>query len=332
MGGSAVYLSASAAARQCGVSVKALRLYEQRGLVLPMRSEAGWRVYGPGEMARIGEIVALRALGLTLSQVERLPRGDDGGLAMMLRAHQASLEDRLGQLAAIVDRVRGLRNDLAQGKASSITDVVQPEIAFDLPWPWGGERFELRDIRTVNYIIGSLGSGKTRLAQTLAQIMPGGSFLGLDRLEAGGAAARAMLARDPALKASVDRVVGWLLEEGAKPSGALTALLAGIIGAKGEVVVVDMVEEGLDQETQTALAAYLRLGAMGKTLFLLTRSSAILDLAMIGPNEGVILCPANHSVPRRVLPYHGAVGYESVANCLATPQVRARIAARPVPA
>ncbi|MEI9902006.1 MAG: hypothetical protein WDN31_20020 [Hyphomicrobium sp.] len=26
------------------------------------------------------------------------------------------------------------------------------QVAFDLPWPWGGERFELRDIRALNYI------------------------------------------------------------------------------------------------------------------------------------------------------------------------------------
>jgi hypothetical protein len=26
-------------------------------------------------------------------------------------------------------------------------------VAFDLPWPWGGERFELRDVRPLNYII-----------------------------------------------------------------------------------------------------------------------------------------------------------------------------------
>jgi len=35
-----------------GVSAKALRLYEQRGLIAPLRTAAGWRVYGPDEMAR----------------------------------------------------------------------------------------------------------------------------------------------------------------------------------------------------------------------------------------------------------------------------------------
>ena len=38
----------------------------------------------------------------------------------------------------------------------------------------------------------------------------------------------------------------------------------------------------------------------------------------------IILCPANHSVPTRVAPYPGAPGYEAVATCLASPDVRAR--------
>ncbi|MGN6149602.1 MAG: MerR family transcriptional regulator, partial [Rhizomicrobium sp.] len=41
------YLSPSEAARRLGVSVKALRVYEQRGLVKPLRSQADWRAYGP---------------------------------------------------------------------------------------------------------------------------------------------------------------------------------------------------------------------------------------------------------------------------------------------
>jgi hypothetical protein len=68
----------------------------------------------------------------------------------------------------------------------------------------------------------------------------------------------------------------------------------------------------------------------------MTRSSAILDLGAVGADEAIILCPANHSPPSSVAPYPGAPGYEAVATCLASPQVRARtegmIAWRPQPA
>jgi hypothetical protein len=86
-----------------------------------------------------------------------------------------------------------------------------------------------------------------------------------------------------------------------------------------------MIEQGLDARTQEALIAHLRRrGAGAQTLFVLTRSSAILDLSAVGPHETILFCPANHSPPFHVAACRGATGYESVASCLAPPDVRAR--------
>ena len=59
-------------------------------------------------------------------------------------------------------------------------------------------------------------------------------------------------------------------------------------------------------------------------LFVMTRSSSILDLDALGPDEMVLFCPANHAPPFRVAPYPGTPGHEALASCLATPEVRAR--------
>ncbi|MES2897284.1 MAG: MerR family transcriptional regulator [Pseudomonadota bacterium] len=327
MSSSAQYLNPSEAARRLGVSAKALRLYEQRGLVAPVRTAAGWRAYGPDEMARAAEIAALRALGLSLAQTARVLGGDPQGLEPALAAHQASLEDRARQLAQAVDKVRGLRADLAQGRTPAAADLARLAgpagelgVAFDLPWPWGGERFELRDIRPLNYIIGSLGSGKTRLAMRLAETLEDAAFLPLDRT-----ADRARLDADPTLKARVEASLAWLAEDGAVESDALVALLMALEAEGPAILVVDMVEQGLDESTQEALIAHLRRRGPGaRPLFLMTRSCAILDLAAVGPDEAILLCPANHSPPMRVAPYPGAPGYEAVATCLASPDVRAR--------
>jgi DNA-binding transcriptional MerR regulator len=326
------FLNASEAARRLGVSVKALRLYEQRGLVAPIRSAAGWRAYGPDEMARAAEIAALRALGFSLAQVARVLKGDPEGLEPALAQHQAMLEARLRELAGMVEKLRGLRSDLAQGRAPTVAELAHLaapaaacSTAFDLPWPWGGERFELHDIKPLTYIIGPLGSGKTRLAQRLAETLPDAAFLGLERSADGAAAARARLESDPALKSRVDRTLAWLLEDGAAESDALIALLAGLESEGPAILVVDMIEQGLDHTTQEAVIAHLRRRGPGaRPLFLLTRSSAILDLAAVTAEEAIILCPANHSPPTLVAPYPGAPGYEAVATCLASPEVRAR--------
>jgi hypothetical protein len=84
-------------------------------------------------------------------------------------------------------------------------------------------------------------------------------------------------------------------------------------------------EQGLDTATQGALIAHLRRRRRdAKPLFGLTRSSAILDLDRVGADEAIILCPANHNPPSLVAPYPGSPGYEAVATCLASPEVRAR--------
>ena len=326
------FLNASEAARRLGVSTKALRLYEERGLVSPVRTAAGWRVYGPGELTRASEVVALRALGLSIAQVARVLWGNAEDLEQALAAHQATLEDRVRQLTGTMGKIRGLRTDLAQGRMPGVGELAHLlgpaadlSVAFDLPWPWGGERFELRDIRALNYIIGPLGSGKTRLARRLAETLPDAAFLGLERAADGGAAARARLDADPALKSRVAESLAWLVEDGAVVSEPLVALLVGLESEGPAVLVVDIVEQGLDQTTQEALIPHLRRrGSVSRPLFLLTRSSAILDLAAVGPDEAIILCPANHSPPTRVEPYPGAPGYEAVATCLASPDVRAR--------
>ena len=64
--------------------------------------------------------------------------------------------------------------------------------------------------------------------------------------------------------------------------------------------------------------------AQGSTAVLSHTSSSILDLEAVGNDETIILCPANHSPPTNVRPYPGFPGFEAVATCLASPEVRAR--------
>src|SRR6185503_2262421 len=216
---------------------------EQRGLLTPVRTQAGWRTYGPEQMSRASEIAALRALGFSLAQVARVLKGDPQGLEPTLAAHQTTLEARLRDLVAAVEKVRGLRCDLARGCAPTVGDLARLlapapglNVAFDLPWPWGGERFALHDIRPLNYITGPLGSGKTRLATCLADSL-GDVFVGLDRRTRDDHA-------DPALKARVDRTVALLVEDGGTQSAALTALLTHLESAEPAILVIDMLEQG----------------------------------------------------------------------------------------
>jgi hypothetical protein len=279
-------------------------------------------------MARAADIVELRALGLSLSDIARVFEGDAQTLDRTLATHEAALGERIRQLSHTARKVSRLRADLSRGNAELVRllkSAPDMSVAFDLPWPWGGERFELRDIRSLNYIVGPLGSGKTQLAKRLAASLPDAAFVGLDRLTNGDAAARASLYADAALKSRVDKRLAAIVADGGTESAALLALLVPLQTDSPPILVIDMLEQGLDAATQEALIADLRhRGPNAKPLFFLTRSSAILDLDRVGADEAIILCPANHSPPSRVIPYPGAQGYEAVATCLASPEVRGR--------
>lgn len=66
-------LKVGEAARQTGLSVKTLHHYEEEGLAEPLtRTEAGYRLYGEEEVARLKFIKRAKLLGLTLEEIKEL--------------------------------------------------------------------------------------------------------------------------------------------------------------------------------------------------------------------------------------------------------------------
>ncbi len=69
-----VLITALECAERIGITVRALRLYEQHGLISPRRTSKQWRLYGRNEITRLNEILALKTLGLSLRDIEKLLR------------------------------------------------------------------------------------------------------------------------------------------------------------------------------------------------------------------------------------------------------------------
>jgi MerR family transcriptional regulator, thiopeptide resistance regulator len=85
-------------ARRTGLSSRALRFYEARGLVKPLRTSSRRRHYGPAELARLHQILVLKAAGLSLAQMDRLFSGVPLDLGQMLRTQIKLLDDERAQI------------------------------------------------------------------------------------------------------------------------------------------------------------------------------------------------------------------------------------------
>ncbi|HEY1928389.1 MAG TPA: MerR family transcriptional regulator [Caulobacteraceae bacterium] len=122
------HLSPAETAKRFGVSIKALRLYEQHGLLQPVRTSngstgAGWRVYGSDQLARLHQIIALKRLGLSLGQIgELLVSGD--ALAPILAVQEQALVKDGDRIARALAVLRTAQAKLASGAALSIDDLA----------------------------------------------------------------------------------------------------------------------------------------------------------------------------------------------------------------
>jgi DNA-binding transcriptional MerR regulator len=111
------------AAAAAGTTPRALRFYEERGLLPPpRRSAAGQREYGPDEVARVCVIRELLALGLTIEDLRSI--ADRLGLLVESPGPPCGSPDcdlpgsgvidrRLAALDAEIDRLTRLRAHLA---------------------------------------------------------------------------------------------------------------------------------------------------------------------------------------------------------------------------
>lgn len=106
-------------ARKTGKSVRALRLYEERGLLQPQRSEGNFRLYGPDEVARVYWIAKLQTLGFSLPQIKSLlatvESSSSGPDAMqsLREMFRARLDDTRAKVEALLQLERDLAESLA---------------------------------------------------------------------------------------------------------------------------------------------------------------------------------------------------------------------------
>lgn len=97
------YLDIAEVAKATGLTSRALRFWEARGLVSPLRTASGRRAYGPEELARLNAITAFKRAGFSLAAIKRMlgdRRTDSGNdLRRLVAAQLEELDARTAELA-----------------------------------------------------------------------------------------------------------------------------------------------------------------------------------------------------------------------------------------
>jgi DNA-binding transcriptional MerR regulator len=118
------FFSPAETARRLNVSTKALRVYEALGLVRPMRTSAGWRAYGPDQMARLHQVLALKSLGVPLKRMAELLSAQLADLDAVLMLQEAAFRSRIAGDRRRLELLAAVRRQLAGGEALSVDELI----------------------------------------------------------------------------------------------------------------------------------------------------------------------------------------------------------------
>lgn len=117
-------LRSAEAARRFGVSGKALRLYEAHGLLRAERTPAGWRVYGPEQIARLHQVIALKSFGFPLRRIAEILSGGPPDLATFLELHEQLLRHEAKRVDHALRLLSAARTRLAECGDLSSNDLM----------------------------------------------------------------------------------------------------------------------------------------------------------------------------------------------------------------
>jgi DNA-binding transcriptional MerR regulator len=151
-------LSIGDLARATGLTVRALRHYQDLGLLAPAAVDPAtrYRAYGPEQLERAMAIARLRRLGLPLARVRDYLAATPAERRRLLEEHRAELDARLrstGRLQLELDRLIGP----GQERRNLGFDEAGPDGVLPGHWDGGGERYDRGLDTTVTHSPGASG-------------------------------------------------------------------------------------------------------------------------------------------------------------------------------
>lgn len=112
-------------ASRSGLTVRTLHHYDSIGLLKPSaRSDAGYRLYGRDDIARLHQIQALRRLGLALAEIGTMLASPDLPFATIVERQIDMLDQQIDQATTLRRRLQQLRGQLAEGRQPELADLL----------------------------------------------------------------------------------------------------------------------------------------------------------------------------------------------------------------
>ncbi len=118
-------------ARITHLSVRALHHYDDIGLLVPARSENGYRRYAAPDMLRLQQILIHRSFGLSLEAIGKILDAPDFDPQTALKHQRQKLVDRLSDTHRMIASIDAALQTFATKVPTSMTDLKQIFDGFD---------------------------------------------------------------------------------------------------------------------------------------------------------------------------------------------------------
>ena len=113
-------------AKLCGITVRTVQFYDQRGILIPSAlTEGGRRLYSEEDLKRMKIICFLRDTGLSLDTIGQLLKEEDPGsvIAVLLEQQEQVLQEEIGERREKMDRLAELKSGLKTVSSFSIESI-----------------------------------------------------------------------------------------------------------------------------------------------------------------------------------------------------------------
>lgn len=113
-------------AKLCGVSVRTVRYYDTRNILIPSElSEGGRRLYSEKELKRMKIICFLRDTGLSINSIAELLSEDrsEKVISILLDKHEKQLKGELNELQAKIDKLNSIKRELKNFDSFSLESI-----------------------------------------------------------------------------------------------------------------------------------------------------------------------------------------------------------------